>query len=256
MWLVDLAQLPDPSSLLPLLQHGCFPWAAIFQKKSAPSCALCGLQLPLGNVQLLWCGILSMGCRAICAPPWPLLWAAGESTLASGTPPSLTLFLLWLLTLPPPPYDILPFKCVFRGTANLADEFTFGLQWVCCGTSYVQHRAAPDFSQRPPLHHAATKTLTCKPNAAGQSRFYTVKSTGWISNAALTWKASSRVGNGCACTSGSTTNMELTHQSNWLCHEVDCFNPFQGSVDVLQGLHMVLLWKVPVHLNKLREDVV
>lgn len=36
VWLIDLAQLPDPSSILPLLQHGSFTWA----EKSVPSWAL------------------------------------------------------------------------------------------------------------------------------------------------------------------------------------------------------------------------
>lgn len=105
------------------------------------------------NADLLCCGIFPRGCRAIPAPPCFFLWAAEESLLWY----QRLLHWSWLccgFSLPgllPMLWDILSFKFALSGTVSLANGLLFGLWWVWCGTSSVQHRAPPLFSGRSPL---------------------------------------------------------------------------------------------------------
>lgn len=153
VWLVDLAQLPDPSSLLPMLQHGFYLVTSIFQKKSAPSWPLHGVQLSFRKCwpAVLW--RLSQGLQGNTCSSMFFLWAAEESLLWY----QRLLRWSWLccgFSLPvllPMLCAILPFKFALGGTVSLADVLLFGLWWVWYGTSSVQHRAPPVFSGRPPL---------------------------------------------------------------------------------------------------------
>lgn len=199
VWLVDLAQLPDPSSLLSMLQHGFFLETAIFQKKkSSPSWPLHGLQLPSENVELLCCGILSRGCRARPAPPCFFLWHAGECLLWY-----LEHLLHWswlccgfsLPALLPMLCDILPFA--FRGTASLADGLVFGLQWGVVWNHLCPAQGNP-WLLTETTSAAATKILPYKPNTGAQTRFYTVSQHCCLCKGAFDCRAPSRVSNGFA----------------------------------------------------------
>lgn len=126
--------LPSCQSLLtsPPGPAWVFPMGCNLPEKSAALCSRFLQEIP--------------NCSAVASPPWAcstMVSLAGYrpiSALASRAPSSLTFLVLWLLA-SPLPCDILPFKYVSGGTVNLADGFNFCLQWVCCGTSCVQHRA-------------------------------------------------------------------------------------------------------------------
>lgn len=197
VWLVDLSQLPEPSSLLPVLQHGFFIETSVFQKKSAPSWPLHGMQLPSENMtcsavtsfpeaagqylllHVLFCGLQRNLSFGINSTSFTVLDCAVASHFLPCSPCHVTFCPLSLLS-------------------EALSAWLMGCSLACsgCGMEPAVSSTGQLLTSHGDTSGTATKILPCKPNIGGQARFYTVNQHCCFCNAALDCRAPSRISNG------------------------------------------------------------